>query len=289
MDDRGTMATMPPADEIGRFVEQALSDATPDSLFRPLQKPSAVDEVSDRLLAAIAIGEFVPGERLPVERALAQMLGVGRSTVHEAMSRLGAAGIVEIKRGRAGGAFVRSDWSANSAGAVRRTLGSRWSEIEQLFDLRGLVEGMVARTAAERRTRSDIAAMKKGLSAFASARTPKEEHAADTAIHRAVTAATGNPQVIALSRDLLATITFGIPIEPYSRDVFERALEEHDALVGAVVAGDVEEAGKVAQSHFMMTARTLRGVLERGLSSPDEPKPTEDAPATQDPPAAGRR
>src|SRR3954454_5214588 len=178
------MATTPPADEIGRFVEQALSEGTADSLFRPLQKPSAVDEVSDRLLAAIAIGEFVPGERLPVERALARMLGVGRSTVHEAMGRLGTAGIVEIRRGRAGGAFVRSDWSANSAGgrpgatgagAAGRTLGQRWSQLEQLFDLRGLVEGMVARTAAERRTRSDILAMEEGLSAFAAARTPKEE------------------------------------------------------------------------------------------------------------------
>lgn len=281
--DRGTMATTPPADEIGRFVEQALSDGTADSLFRPLQKPSAVDEVSDRLLAAIAIGEFVPGERLPVERSLAQMLGVGRSTVHEAMSRLGAAGIVEIRRGRAGGAFVRSDWSANSAGAVRRTLGQRWSQLEQLFDLRGLVEGMVARTAAERRTRSDILALEDGLSAFAAARTPKEEHAADTAIHRAVTAATGNPQVMALSRDLLATITFGIPIEPYRRDVFARALEEHTALVRAVVAGDVEEAGKVAESHFTMTARTLRGVLARGLSS-DEGDVTITTAAQQDRP-----
>src|SRR4051794_15887157 len=223
------MATTPSADEIGRFVEQALSEGTADSLFRPLQKPSAVDEVSDRLLAAIAIGEFVPGERLPVERSLARMLGVGRSTVHEAMGRLGAAGIVEVRRGRAGGAFVRSDWSANSAGGVRGALGARWVQIKKLFaprglvggmgartaaggravrrtrgqrgpqierlsDLGGLVEGMVARTAAERRPRSDVVAMEQALPASPAARTPKEEHPADPAIPRAVTAATGNPQ-----------------------------------------------------------------------------------------------
>src|SRR4051794_38580634 len=148
------MATTPSADEIGRFVEQALSEGTADSLFRPLQKPSAVDEVSDRLLAAIAIGEFVPGERLPVERSLARMLGVGRSTVHEAMGRLGTAGIVEIRRGRAGGAFVRSDWSANSAGAVRRTLGQRWVPLEEPVDLRRLVAGRGARTAPGRGARA---------------------------------------------------------------------------------------------------------------------------------------
>ena len=47
------MATTPPADEIGRFVEQALSEGAADSLLRPLQKPSAVDVVSDRLLATL--------------------------------------------------------------------------------------------------------------------------------------------------------------------------------------------------------------------------------------------
>jgi len=97
------------------------------SLARPLQVATAVDEVTDRLVTAVAIGEFVPGERLPVERALAQMLGVGRSTVHGAMHRLREAGLVEIRRGRNGGAFVRSDWTAASgaAGPSRPWYGPR--------------------------------------------------------------------------------------------------------------------------------------------------------------------
>lgn len=254
-------------DEIGRFLEHALYEAAPGSLLRPLQITTTVDDVSDRLITAIALGEFLPGERLPVERAMASTLRVSRSTVHDAIGRLRAAGIVEIRRGRAGGAFVRKDWTANSADAVARTLAPRWPQLEQLFDLRGLVESMVARTAAERRTRGDISDLKRALSAFATATTPEEEHTGDTAIHRAVTAATKNPQITQLSQELLTTITFGIPIEPYSRDVYQRALDEHTALVEAVVAGDVEKAGKVAQSHFAMTARTLRGVLDRGLTS----------------------
>ena len=95
-------------------------------------------------------------------------------------------------------------------------------------------------------------------------------HAADTAIHDAVTAATGNKEVAVLSRRLLGAITAGIPIEPYSRDVFDRALAEHQALVEAVVEGDVERAGRVAESHFAMTQRTMRGVLQRGMAT-EEP------------------
>jgi GntR family transcriptional repressor for pyruvate dehydrogenase complex len=252
----------------GRCVEGQVREVpSVGTLSRPLEIWTAVDEVADRLLTAIALGEFVPGERLPVERALVSMLGVSRSTVHAAMGRLRSAGVVEVRRGRAGGAFVRNVWSGGSADAVTRTLGARWSHLEELFDLRGLVEGMVARTAAERRTDHDIEALHRALERFARAVTPQDEHAADAAIHDAVTAATGNKEVAVLSQRLLATITAGIAIEPYSRDVFDRALAEHQALVDAVVAGDVERAGRVAESHFAMTQRTMSGVLQRGMAT----------------------
>jgi GntR family transcriptional regulator, transcriptional repressor for pyruvate dehydrogenase complex len=257
------------SDDVSRFLLGAADEPGAGSLSRPLQVPSAVDEVTDRLLTAVAIGEFVPGERLPVERALTQMLGVSRTTIHEAMGRLRKAGVVEIRRGRAGGAFVRSDWSANSANsadAVTRTMAPRWPRLEQLFDLRELVEAMVARVAAERRTPDDIRALQSALAAFTGARSPTEEHAADTAIHRAVAVATQNFEVLGLTQGLLATITLGLPIEPYSRDVFDRACEEHTALVEAVVAGEPEHAARVARAHFAMSARTLRRVLDRGLA-----------------------
>lgn len=250
--------------------EESPASAEPEpvgSLARPLQVTSAVDEVTDRLLTAVAIGEFVPGERLPVERTLAQMLGVGRSTVHEALHRVREAGLVEIRRGRNGGAFVRRDWTAASGGAVARTMAPRREELEELFDLRALVEGMVARTAAERRTPEDIARLKAALTAFRRARTPTEEHEADAAIHRTITDATGNAQLAVLTRGLLATMTQGLPIEPYSRHVYHRALDEHTTLVEAVVAGEADAAGRIAAQHFGMTAETLRAVLGRGLES----------------------
>ena len=103
------------------------------ALMRPVQVSSAVDEVVDRLLTAVALGAFTPGERLPGERDLARMLGVGRSTVREAMGRLRTRGVVETRRGRTGGAFVLQSWSDESATAVRSTLLPRWEELEQLF------------------------------------------------------------------------------------------------------------------------------------------------------------
>lgn len=243
-------------------------------VLSPLRVPTAVDEVVDRLLTALALGEFVPGERLPAEREMASLLRVSRNTVHEALARLRAADVVEVRRGRSGGSFVRESWNQISAEAVGRTLVPRRSELEQLCDLRCRYEEAVARTAAERRTAAQVRELQALLTAFADARTPEHEHAADMALHEAILHATRNPQMVQLSHDLLARVSLGLPIEPYDRRVFPQALAEHTALVQAIVDGRVEDAGARARAHFAMSTRALRAVMSRGVSETSAGAPT---------------
>src|SRR4051794_35804177 len=233
----------------------------PPAALLPLRRTSAADEVTDRLLTAVALGTYLPGERLPVERELCSVLRVSRSTVRSAVARLRAAGVVEVRRGRSGGSYVSSSWTAASAGAVRRTLQPRLSELELLFDLRARVEEMVARAAAERRTAEDVRALQAAMDAFRAAREPAEEHLRDGTLHRTVLAATGNALLAEMSRDLLARTTVGVPREPYRREVFAQAVDEHAELVAAVVAGDVQRAGAVARHHFALSADALRKIL----------------------------
>ena len=247
-------------------LDDGSSSAGPPAALLPVRRNTAADEVTDRLLTAVALGTYLPGERLPVERELCSVLAVSRSTVRQALARLRAAGVVEVRRGRSGGAYVSSSWTAASAGAVRRTLQPRLSELELLFDLRARVEEMVARAAAERRTTADVRALESAMTAFASAREPTEEHMCDGILHATVLAATGNPLLAQVSRDLLARATVGVPREPYRREVFAQAVEEHNALVSAVVDGDVERAGAIARGHFAMSAEALRKILARGLA-----------------------
>jgi DNA-binding FadR family transcriptional regulator len=250
-------------------LEQVLDESAPAPVLRPVRIPTAAIEVADQLITAVAVGEFLPGDRLPVERELAQMLGVSRPSVREAISRLQAAGIVEIRRGRLGGTYVRESWTEASAAAVRRTLLPRWDEFEQLFDLRGLVEEMVARTAAARRKDEDIEQIRQALARYESARSVREEHSADNAFHQAVVNATGNPQIVALSRDLLTRVTLGLAVEPWTEDpsVYERTMREHIMLGEAIIAGEVEHAGEIAREHFTITAHTLREALSRGVAA----------------------
>ncbi|GLX05869.1 hypothetical protein Misp03_27960 [Microbispora sp. NBRC 16548] len=258
-----------PTDDLSRVLGQVLDGGRSSDVLGPVRVPSVATEVADRLMTAVAIGDYLPGQRLPGERELAALLDVSRATIREAIGRLQAVGLIEIRRGRTGGAYVRTGWTEATAAAVRRTLVPRWPELEQLFDLRGLVEGMAARTAARRRTDEDLAAMRAALDAYAGAATLREEQEADAAFHAAVVTAAGNPQINALSRDLLMRVSLGFPTEPYGDDdpeAYQQALSEHRALYEAISARDAEGAGSIAERHFTMTADVIRTMFERGLN-----------------------
>jgi DNA-binding transcriptional MocR family regulator len=84
-------------------LESSVGLAVLPSALEPLRKRNAAEQLAERLVTAIALGEFVPGQRLPAERELSGMLGVSRTVVREALHRLADDGYLEIQRGRNGG------------------------------------------------------------------------------------------------------------------------------------------------------------------------------------------
>ncbi|WP_037346200.1 FadR/GntR family transcriptional regulator [Sciscionella sediminilitoris] len=237
--------------------------------LEPVRVPSAADEVADRLLTAIALGEFSVGERLPPERELAEQLGVSRPTVRIAVGRLREIGCLEVVRGRSGGHYVRTGWRAESADAVRRTLMPKWERVHTLQDTRCLIESLIARTAAERCGADEATDIRTALAAYESASEPAEVRSTSAGLHEAIARAAHNEPLAVYSRQLLQEITAGFPIEPYSGNLTERSLAEHRALAEAVLAGEAERAARIAREHFTITGENLRAILERSTAEPD--------------------
>lgn len=227
----------------------------------PLDRRNASRQIADQVVTAIALGEFIEGQRLPVERELAHMLGASRPTIREALQHLQALGLIEIRRGRSGGAFVLAfDWSTAQE-AVGRTLLPAWAKLEVLFDFRILIEGLVASTAADRRTPDDVAAITAALSAYCNAGDSREaSRAADESLHRAIAAATHNTYLLEMSAELRLKVSLGFQAEPYSPALRQRALAQHPALVDAVVHGDRVLAARLAGEHFSLTEEMFRNV-----------------------------
>lgn len=227
---------------------------------------SVVDEVHDRLVAAMALGHLAPGDRLPAERELAAQLGVARSTIRDAVARLRDAGLVDVRRGRSGGTFVTRSWGRSSARSVRRALLPNWETLEQLFDMRTLTESLVARTAALRRSDDHVDVFRDALTAFDQATTPEGVRAADASLHAAIAEATGNRYLLALSHALRQQVNLGFAVDPYSPRSHDQAREEHLALVTAVVDGAADEAAQLARRHFLITEEAFRRTLQRSVS-----------------------
>lgn len=175
-----------------------LESGAADPLGDPIVARSMADEIVERLVTAIALGVYAPGQRLPSERELAPMLGVSRTTMREALGQLVETGYVEVRRGRSGGYFVLADWGPSSADMVRRHLIPNWDRFEALFDARTLIEPLIAGTAAVRRTPDDCEAITLALEDFQAAETREASRQTDERLHRAIAEAAHNPILLGL-------------------------------------------------------------------------------------------
>jgi len=242
------------------------------SLLQPVPMRTASERVADRLVTAIALGEFEPGQRLPAERELAAALEVSRTTVREALQRLHAGGYVAIRRGRGGGTFVMTGTGPGADEMIKRTLDPAWEHLAEVLDYRRLVEQLIARTAAERRDDHDISVITGAVRDYSRARDRQTSRLADHALHQAIARATHNPRLADLSARIRREVGLGFDAEPYTPQMRRRALRQHPRLAEAVIAGQPDRAADLAASHFSLTESVLAELRAR-LHLRIEPRP----------------
>jgi GntR family transcriptional repressor for pyruvate dehydrogenase complex len=246
--------------------------ATPGLLQQQLDTPSRIDEITDRLVTAIAIGEYLPGARLPVERDLATSLGAGRMTVRAALARLVERGLIETRRGRGGGSYVLDQWPESSTDAVGRTLRARLGDLRDRCDAICRLQGTVCRAAAESRSQDDVSVLRTRFEAYRAAGSGLDAQQADSRFHLAIMDAAHNDVLKQMLLDLKATVSIGSPAhlwgEPTTMRRMElRALHEHEQLVSAIADGRGDDADELARHHgaidfeLITTAMRRAGVL----------------------------
>jgi GntR family transcriptional repressor for pyruvate dehydrogenase complex len=122
--------------------------------FSPIRLRKASDEVLAVLIDALRGGLYEPGDPLPPERDLALRLGISRSVLREAIEVLRQAGIVTVRRGSGGGAFVVSTEKIAEVSAEIR--GDTRASLQSLLEVRRPLECYAAALASERATEDDL-------------------------------------------------------------------------------------------------------------------------------------
>ncbi|HVV12520.1 FadR/GntR family transcriptional regulator [Amycolatopsis sp.] len=205
------------------------------------RRAGLVDQVIGQLRDAISQGEWVVGERIPTEPALAETLGVGRNTVREAVRALAHSGLLEVRQGD--GTYVRA--TSEVSGAIRRLFGSELREVLQVR--RGLeIEG--ARLAATERTEEELTKLT-GLLADRDRAQLEKNHEdfvrADTEFHTCVVHCGHNKLLSELYRGLTEAVSASVAAT--SHDTLEEKVEiGHQGLLDAIADRDPARAAAEA-------------------------------------------
>ncbi|MGW2789880.1 FadR/GntR family transcriptional regulator [Streptomyces sp. NPDC001251] len=224
-----------------------------------LRPTPLVEQATERLREQITNGEWTVGTKLPGENSLAQILGVGRSTVREALRTLAGAGLVQARQGA--GVFViatepQEDWPTR----LRR------AAVTDVYEVRVLIEVEAARMAAQRRTDDDLVALDEALAGRrGAAQAGNAEFVdADIALHAAVVAAAHNPVLTGLFAEFIPVLRQGLIdlvelLDLRSEDP-NHGDDAHALLVAAIARADAETAGRTLREELKQTLERLRAI-----------------------------
>jgi GntR family transcriptional repressor for pyruvate dehydrogenase complex len=213
------------------------------------------ESVAEQLLEAIR--GLPPGTRVPSERELTKDLGVGRSTLREALNGLAVLGVVEIRHGQ--GAFVAGDVaSEGELGTLAAALEK--GVTKEFIEARLAVEVEVSRLAAQRRTEDDLRQIEGALRAQELHLVGPVEPLLDVAanFNVLVAVAAHNEVLVGIVQSFVA-LMLERGAKVYALDGFrEWDIAEHRGLYDALCDQDAELAGERTRQHILELAERYR-------------------------------
>lgn len=215
----------------------------------PIKQPgSLTDRIVDRIGQLIDAEGLSAGERLPAEREMARMLGVSRPAVREAVKVLEERGRLVVRHGQ--GVYVARD----AIDEVRQRLLTLEVNLNELFDMRLVLEEPAAAWAARRATADDVAELAQRLAAEEVARKPPIDfdrlRRLDTAFHMQIVRMAKNrflQQTLGVLQEMIGSGMETTLVIPGRVDV---ARSDHRRIFAAIAGHDAEEAVAAIHDHI---------------------------------------
>lgn len=214
----------------------------------PRDRRSLPDMIAETLLSAINEGRLTPGEQLPIEIELAKQLGVGRTSLREAIQKLKAFGVLEVRKGV--GTFIVEGNRMEPVHSFVKWCAENEFEVTELFEARMSLEIAAAGLAAERATSDDIARLHAASQAHRSAAEIDALIDTDERFHDALVLAAHNSLINQLYSMLVPGLrefrrmSLAIPASAH------RSGTTHDAIANAIASHDPVASRRAAVTHL---------------------------------------
>ena len=238
--------------------------------LRPVSKASLSDKIVDQIIDLISRDVLKPGERLPSERELCTMFGVGRTSVREALRSLSVMGILDGRVGE--GTFVCDNSSKYLEKSMQWGLLLDRKTVQDLVETRLMLETETASLAAQRATPADVHEIAAALTAMENSVDADDGFLDnDLRFHLLIARATQNPilnNLLTMIRTYLQEWIKGSLAEPTPPEKIGRArksLAEHGEILSALEHGEEGACRQAMKTHIISSSLDLRSHLDRGL------------------------
>lgn len=229
--------------------------------YKTIRRSSTSELVIKEILDSIQTDKLKPGDKLPPERELTRMFGVGRSTLREAISALALVGYLEVVQGR--GTFLKKNFQPLSLSALELNDVHAATSIIDLLEAREILECNAVKLAARRAGPEDIRLFQKALAKMkASANDVKRFSEHDCDLHMAIAQATGNVMIFEMMKLILKRV-----YKQYGRfkhrTLFQadKAIATAEQIISSITNGEEEGASKHMQAHLNLVATELRRLV----------------------------
>jgi DNA-binding FadR family transcriptional regulator len=256
-----------------------LADARPytraglDRDFEPVATRRTFEEAVEQIADKVKSGDLHMGDRLPSERELAAQMRISRPTLREAIKVLAEAGVLEVRRGQAGGIFVASELVPRELLRSRQEI--RFGEVAGVLEARRLLEPRVAQLAAVHAAEDDFASMAQMIER-------QREIAAgddflrnedlflqlDLKFHLAIARSTRNSTIVQLMRSLLRRLEIARDMAMHAPLVPDWTIDIHERTLTAIRSADFVLIDEVMDEHLAQLEQIWERETGRGLVRP---------------------
>ncbi len=233
-------------------------------MFKTIRKARLSDEIVKQIKESLFAGKLRAGDRLPAERELAEQFETSRASVREALRTLEQEGMILVRKGVGGGAFIAELDHRPVTNSFQTLLDLKKISIEDIAEVRLIFEPEAARLAAERGAEEDLRELEEVIQQMGMAVEKRElPDSFDLKFHQIIARATGNPVLAMLAESMLGVASKAITELRPSVNTLRHVLASHRKVFEAIRKRNGALAYRAMRQHIVDVQARLAKQADR--------------------------
>ena len=237
-------------------------------MFKSVQTNRISLAIMDQIKEAVFQNKLRPGDKLPSERQLMEQFKASRVTVREALRTLEYSGVLEIKRGSEGGAFIRDPNTELVNNFLQDMFSMGKVKISNLTEARLAVEPFAAEVATLRIKENSLEQLRLNIEDTKNCLDKSNRSDArllNLEFHRLIAQASGNPVIFFMIDSIMDIMEHNISSIPLSAKPVERTLQYHQEIYRAINSRDPKKSQNLMLKHIQDIQKALTAIDKEPL------------------------